>query len=102
MSQQCSGNCVPLYLFGGIAGLGMGANLLFNQKQSFSGRLWSLFKSSLWTLLFGMIIYMLCRSCQYQYAYLALIVPSIIFGVSMFILMLQNRAISRQTSVKNE
>uniref|UniRef100_A0A6C0BNQ6 Uncharacterized protein n=1 Tax=viral metagenome TaxID=1070528 RepID=A0A6C0BNQ6_9ZZZZ len=76
----------------------MAANLLFDRKQSFSGRLWTLFKSTLWTLLFGLIIFMLCRSCQYQYAYIALVVPSIIFGVNMFILMLQNR--SRQALEK--
>lgn len=98
--RVCSGYCIPLYLYGGIATLGLGANFIFDRKTSLPGRFWALLKSLLWAILYGLLIFIMCRSCLNQYAYIALVLPSLWFGINMFLLMLQQRSAKGETTEK--
>jgi hypothetical protein len=91
----CSGYCLPFYLFGGISAVGILSNLFFDRKISFLGRLSLLIKSVALAGLFGLLIFLLCKSCYRQYAYTALVLPSLWFGINMFLLLLQNRKSER-------
>jgi len=96
--QPCSGYCFPLYIFGGIASLGILVNFLFDRRSSLAGRLFRIVKSTLWAALFGLLIFLLCRLCYRQQAYTILILPSLWFGINMLLLLLQNRAAESQVT----
>lgn len=81
---SCSGNCVPLYLFGGISILGIGAQFIYSNRKKFTERFWDASKATLWALLFGALIYFICRNCKPLWGYGLLIVPSLVFGLNMF------------------
>lgn len=94
----CSGYCLPLYIFGGIAGTGLIIKLLFDRKSTIPGRLMSLLKGTALAGAFGLLVFMLCRMCYRQAAYTSLVVPSLWFGVTMFILLLQKRGSEKPTT----
>lgn len=92
----CSGYCAPLYIFGGIAGVGLLIKFIYDRKSTIPGRLLGLLKGLALSATFGLLVFMLCRMCYRQAAYTSLVVPSLWFGVTMFVLLLQNRAADRR------
>lgn len=84
----CSGYCLPLYLYGGITVLNIGAQFLYS-RGTWADRFWSLLTSSFWGFLYGLVVYYFCSTCQTTPAYLLLIPPSILFGLQMLILLVR-------------
>lgn len=85
---QCNGYCLPLYIYGGITALSLGAQFIWS-PTTFGERLWNLITSSFWALLYGLIIFYFCKTCQTVPAYLLLIPPSIWFGLQMLFLLVR-------------
>jgi hypothetical protein len=83
---------LPLYLYGGVATLGIVSNLFFNKKQSAVKKLTSTLKSLLWAMVIGGLIYLLCRVCKPLYGYGILLASSLVLAANMFLLLLQQTA----------
>lgn len=84
----CSGYCLPLFLYGGITVLNIGAQFLYS-RSTWADRFWNLLSSSFWAFMYGLIVFYFCRTCQTAPAYLLLIPPSILFGLQMLILLVR-------------
>lgn len=92
---DCNGLCLPIYIYGGITFLSIGAKFLYDRNVSFGQRLWGVFSHSMIATLYGAIVYILCRYCNVNAAYLALIPPSILLGLSMLMLLFQRPLFSK-------
>ena len=86
--KQCSGKCLPLYLFGAISALGIGTQFAFSKRKTFKEKLSDSAKTTLWVLLYGALIYFICKTCKPLWAYGLLSVPSLLFGFNMFWLLI--------------
>lgn len=86
--EGCSGWCLPIYVYITITLLNIVANLVWGAK-GLGSRMWGAARSTMWSILYGIIVFLLCNTCQYPAAYLALIPASVWFGFQMFLLLLR-------------
>ena len=82
----CKGWCVPLYIYAFISALNLGAHLVWGNAPFFE-RIWNAATSAALMSLYGLVVFLICQSCQTNSAYLALIPPSLLFGLQMFVLL---------------
>ena len=79
----CKGWCLPLYIYILISAINILATMYWSKESGALGKLASAMVRTLWFSMYGLVVFLLCLSCQNNYAWLYLVPASLLFGFQM-------------------